>query len=139
LNFLLDTCVISELVKPNPNPGLVAWIESCPEQNLFLSSLTIGEIQRGVSKLTESHKKKELQSWLDRELVSRFGDRIAGVDVKVSKTWGMVQAESESNGIRMPAIDALIASTALVYDMTIVTRNVEDMKPSGVNLFNPWE
>jgi predicted nucleic acid-binding protein len=139
LNFLLDTCVISELVKPKPSRGVIEWITSCHEQNLFLSALTIGEIQRGVSKLPESRKKKDLQSWLDHELVHRFGGRIVPIDARVSQMWGRIQAESESHGIKMPVIDCLIASTAIVHDMTVATRNVDDMKPSGVKLFNPWD
>ncbi len=139
MSFLLDTCVISELVKVKPNRRVTKWIKSCDEENLFLSSLTIGEIQRGVSKLPESRKKNDLQFWLDHELIMRFDGRILTIDARVSQMWGKIQAKSESDGIKMPVIDCLIASTAIVHDMTVVTRNIDDMNPSGVKLFNPWE
>lgn len=139
MNFLLDTCVISELVKAKPHTNVVKWVKSRREENLFLSSLTIGEIQKGISKLPASQKKDDLKSWLDYELITRFDRRILGIDVKVAQKWGEIQAISENDGLKLPTIDSLIASVAIVYDMTVVTRNVDDMKPSGAKLFNPWD
>ncbi|MFC1824071.1 type II toxin-antitoxin system VapC family toxin [Thermodesulfobacteriota bacterium] len=138
MNFLLDTCVLSELVKPRPNKKVIAWITSCREQNLFLSVITVGEIQKGVSLLPKSNKKNELHSWLESELIKRFDRRILGIDVHVARKWGEIQALSEKNGTPMPVIDSLIAAIGLIYDLTVTTRNTEDMKSTGVRLFNPW-
>ncbi len=139
MNYLLDTCVISELIKPKPSSKVIKWLRSCQEESLFLSSLTIGEIQKGISKLPDSRKRKKLQIWLDSELTQRFDKRIIGIDFKVAQKWGEIQASSEIAGVKMPVIDSLIASIGLLYDMTVVTRNTADMKNSGVRLFNPWE
>ncbi len=138
MKFLLDTCVISELIKPKPSLKVIKWLRSSHEGNLFLSSLTIGEIQKGISKLPESRKKNELQTWLDVELAKRFKERILAIDMTVAKKWGEIQASSEMAGSNMPVIDSLIASIGLAYDMVVVTRNTDDMKSSGVGLFNPW-
>ena len=139
MNYLLDTCVISELIKPKPSSTVIKWLRSCQEESLFLSSLTIGEIQKGISKLPDSRKRKKLQGWLDSELTQRFDRRIIGIDFKVAQKWGEIQASSEIAGTKIPVIDSLIASIGIVYDMTVVTRNTGDMKNSGVRLFNPWE
>jgi len=139
LNYLLDTCVISELVKPRPSSKVLKWLRSCQDGNLFLSSITIGEIQKGISKLPNSQKKYKLQEWMDSELIKRFDKRIMGIDYKVAQKWGKIQASSEIAGTKMPVIDSLIAAIGLVFDMTVVTRDTSGMKNSGVKLFNPWQ
>jgi predicted nucleic acid-binding protein len=139
LNYLLDTCVISELIKPKPNSKVIKWLRSCRDESLFLSSLTLGEIQKGISRLPNSRKKIKFQNWLDSELIQRFDERVLGIDFKVAQKWGEIQASSEIAGIKMPVIDSLIASIGIVFDMTVVTRNTADMKNSGVRLFNPWK
>ena len=139
MNYLLDTCVISELIKPKPSSKVTKWLRSCQDETLFLSSLTIGEIQKGISKLPNSQKRINLQAWIDGELIRRFDKRILGIDIKVAQKWGEIQALSEMAGTKMPVIDSLIASIGIVYDMTVVTRDTGGMKKSGVRLFNPWE
>jgi predicted nucleic acid-binding protein len=136
---LLDTCVISELIKPKPNSKVIKWLRSCRDESLFLSSLTLGEIQKGISRLPNSRKKIKFQNWLDSELIQRLDERVLGIDFKVAQKWGEIQASSEIAGIKMPVIDSLIASIGIVFDMTVVTRNTADMKNSGVRLFNPWK
>ena len=139
MNFLLDTCVISELIKPQQNKKVIDWINSCSEGTLFLSSLTIGEIQKGISKLPVSKKKSKLQNWLDQSLFERFERKILPIDYIVAQKWGEILSSSEKKGFRLPAIDSLIAATAIVNNMTLVTRNINDMVYSGVSLYNPWE
>ncbi len=139
MRYLLDTCVISELVKPTPNARLVAWCNRQKEESFFLSCITVGEIQKGISRLPTSEKRRVLQHWLDVDLLERFGQRIIDIDMSVARKWGEVQATAEKAGLKMPVIDSLIASIGLVHEMTIVTRNVQDMQASGVQLFNPWE
>ena len=139
MNYLLDTCVISELVKTKPDLRMVQWIRSQDEENLFLSVITIGEIQKGISKLPDGRKKKQqLQNWLNNELQERFKDRILEITIGTARIWGQVLKACEKKGVILPAIDSLIASQGIFHKMTIVTRNVSDMKPSGAQLFNPW-
>lgn len=139
MNYLLDTCVISELVKTKPDPRVVQWVRSQDEENLFLSVITFGEIQKGISKLPDSRKKKQqLQDWLSKELQVRFKDRILEISVGTARVWGEVLGACEKKGVTLPAIDSLIASQGITHKMTIVTRNISDMEPSGVSLFNPW-
>ena len=124
MNYLLDTCVISELVKPKANPKVIEWIRNRHEQNLFLSSLTIGEIKKGVSKLSESKKKRNLMYWLENDLLERFNQRILAIDVSVAMAWGDMHSACEKKRIQIPVTDGLIASTAMVHGMTLVTRNI---------------
>lgn len=139
MKYILDTCVISELIKPRPNSAVVSWINSHLEENFYLTSITIGEIQRGISKLTESKKKKNLQNWLDSELIVRFDRRILSFGLLESKVWGKIQAQAEKEGNKMPILDGLMTSIAIVHDMGIATRNISDMEISGVDLINPWK
>ena len=139
MRYLLDTCVISELIKPKPKAKVTSWVRSQREEDLFVSALTIGELQKGISKLPASRKKERLQSWLDVALVERFDERLLGIDTKVGKKWGEIQAITETHGRKLPVIDSLIASTAVAHEMVVVTRNIDDMEPTGAMLFNPWE
>ncbi len=138
MKYLLDTCVISELSKPKPNSKVVSWITSKEEDNFCLSSITIGEIQRGIFKLPVSEKKLRLQEWLDVDLINRFSGRIIGIGLDESKKWGEIQAIAEKSGKKMPLFDSLIAAIGLVHGMAVVTRNEDDMKASGVSMINPW-
>ena len=138
MKYLLDTCVISELVKAKPNKKVVSWVTSNDEANFYLSSLTFGELYKGVSRLPDSKRKKKLFLWIELDLKERFAEKILDIDLMVAKTWGEIQGTSESVGNPMPVIDGLIAATALAYDLTVVTRNVTDMQQSGVLLLNPW-
>lgn len=139
MNYLLDTCVISELVKKNPNSKVVKWVSTADENNLFISVLTIGEIHKGIEKLPASKKKESLQNWVNYDLKERFKNRIVDLDLHAATTWGKAQASSELLGKAMPAIDGLIAATGIAYDLTVVTRNTKDMEESKVNLLNPWK
>ena len=139
MNYLMDTCVISEIIKPKPSSKVIKWLRSCQDENLFLSSLTIGEIQKGISKLPDSRKRNKLQEWMDTELIQRFDKRVLVIDIKVAQKWGEIQASSEITGSKMPVTDSFIAATGLVYDMTVVTRDTSGREKSGARLFNPWE
>ncbi|MGA1865566.1 MAG: type II toxin-antitoxin system VapC family toxin [bacterium] len=139
MNYLLDTCVISEMIKSNPNRNVINWITSCQENSFYLSALTIGEIQKGISKLSESKRKNELQSWIDNELRERFLGKILDINIEVAKVWGKIQGNSEKQGVTIPAIDSLIAATGIFYGLIVVTRNIIDMENTGVSLLNPWK
>lgn len=138
MNYLLDTCLISELAKPMPDKKVVNWLLKEKETSFYVSVLTFGELQKGVEKLPESKKKEELKNWIEDELRNRFQNRILGIDMRVSIIWGRIQCSAEKNGKPMPAIASLIAATGIAHDLTVVTRNITDMEQSGVKLFNPW-
>ncbi|MCG8339293.1 MAG: type II toxin-antitoxin system VapC family toxin [Proteobacteria bacterium] len=139
MKYILDTCVVSELAKQKPEQGLIKWINQKDEIDFFLSVLTIGELQKGVSKLEESRNKQTLIQWVESDLIKRFENRILPVTDSVAKKWGKIQGKAELEGKKMPVIDSLIAATGLVYDFEVVTRNTTDMEISGVRLFNPWQ
>ena len=139
MKYLLDTCVLSELIKKNPNQKVVKWVSGNDESNLFISVLTIGEIHKGIEKLQESKKKDKLHQWVNCDLQERFKSRIIDFDLKTAMVWGKVQAHSELSGRGMPAIDGQIVATGISYDLTVVTRNTTDMEISGADLLNPWE
>ncbi|MCI5132125.1 MAG: type II toxin-antitoxin system VapC family toxin [Candidatus Electrothrix sp. EH2] len=138
MNYLLDTCVISELVKPRPNTAVTDWLARIPADRLFLCSLTIGELKRGITRLTDSKKKNRLMMWLET-LLADYGDRILPVDRAVAEAWGIMQARAEDSGQRMSITDGYIAATASVYQMTVVTRNEGDFSPSHQAILNPWK
>ena len=139
MKFLLDTCVISEIIKPQPNENVVTWMRENDEDCMYLSVLSFGEIEKGIEKASDPAKKKVLQKWVENELKERFKHRILDVDMTVVTQWGKVQGKTELAGKPMPTIDGLIAVSGLVYDCVVVTRNIADMQPSGVDLLNPWE
>jgi len=138
VRYLLDTCLISELVTKKPNKKVVAWIEDCAEETLFLSVLTIGEIQKGIARLSEEKRKASLQSWLDSELRERFAGRILSITEEVALTWGILQGEAELKGKSIPTIDGLLGATAICYNLIVVTRNEKDLVGTGAHIFNPW-
>jgi len=138
VNYILDTCVISELIKPKADPQVCSWVDAQDDNHLYLSVITLGEIQKGVSKLDEGVKKTKLQAWLDTELVFRFEGRILAIDVHACKMWGKILAQSEQHGKPLPVIDAMIAAAALVHNMGVVTRNINDMTVPDLMVINPW-
>jgi predicted nucleic acid-binding protein len=138
VKYLLDTCVLSELIKKNPGAKVVKWISQRDESNFFISVLTIGEIHKGIEKLPGSKKKDKLHQWVNYDLKERFRNRIIDFDLKTAAVWGRIQAHSELSGKAMPAIDGQIVATGISYDLTVVTRNIKDMEISGAALLNPW-
>ena len=139
MRFLLDTCVISELVARKPDPGVVQWVDNVDEEKLFLSTITIGEIKKGIEKLAASDRRSALAEWLEDELLVRFKDKILPLDTAVMLVWGKLAADLEKQGKRMPAIDSLLAATALQGRLHLVTRNEDDFAHCGVAVINPWE
>lgn len=139
MSYLLDTCVISELVAKQPNPKVVAWIDSIDDERLYLSVITLGEIERGVERLADSQRKQTLRSWLEMELPMRFAGRILNIDADVMRVWGRLTAQLERQGRPLPAIDSLIAAIAIHANLQIVTRNENDFSGTGVSIINPWK
>jgi len=136
--FLLDTNVISELVRRKPEPKVTTWVEATDEMLLHLSVLTLGEIRKGILSVRDSSRRVALGAWLDSDLVIRFAGRILAIDEAVAERWGQLSAQAELRNSPLPVIDALLAATALQHNLTLVTRNVRDVAATGVPLFNPW-
>ena len=137
--FLLDTNVISELVKPRPEENVTAWLEGTDESLLHLSVLTLGEIRRGIAALSQSRRRATLEAWLDKDLRARFEERILDIDQEVADRWGLLTAAARNSGIVLPVIDGLLAATALEHNLTLVTRDTGQIPSMGVAVFNPWE
>ena len=138
MNYLFDTNVLSELTAKNPDASVVAWAENIDQDNIFLSVVAIGELKKGIEKLPGSRKKKDLISWLENDLLVRFGERIIPLDLPVMLVWGTMVAELEKAGTPLPAIDSLLAASASQRGLTLVTRNTKDFEPAGIPLINPW-
>jgi predicted nucleic acid-binding protein len=139
VSFLLDTSVISELVRKIPYLPVVEWIGAQHESSLYLSVVTIGELEKGIARLPASARKSKLQSWVRRDLVERFGERLLPIDIRAATRWGTLTGESEKRGQPLPVIDSLIAETALAHGLAVVTRNVVDFERCGVACVNPWD
>jgi toxin FitB len=137
--FLLDTNIISELIKPKPEPRLLTWLSGTDENLLYLSVLTLGEIRKGVAMLKEPARRVQLETWLDSELRLRFAGRILTVDDDVADRWGVMVGRAAARKIALPVIDGLLAATALHYNLTLVTRNSKDVAGTEALVFNPWE
>jgi len=139
MNYILDTNVISELVARKPNSKVVAWLESVDSDSIYLSVITLGEIKKGIEKLSASKRKNTLDSWFKEELLTRFHNRILPLDLPVLLTWGELTARLEKHGTPLPAIDSLLAATALQAEFTLVTRNTGDFQLAGISLYDPWQ
>jgi tRNA(fMet)-specific endonuclease VapC len=138
MSFLLDTCVISDLVAKRPNPGVVEWIDAVEDDRLFLSVITLGEVKRGIEKLPDSRRRSTLDEWLNEALLLRFRGRILHIDHRVMLRWGSLTASLELAGRKLPAMDSLIAATSLEHDLQLVTRNVSDFDGTGLVVHDPW-
>lgn len=138
MSFLLDTNVVSEWVKPRPNAGLTEWLSHVEEDDVFLSVVTFAELRFGVERLAAGSRRKRLDEWLRIELPVRFEQRILLVDGAVADEWGRMVARGAGRGKPIGAMDALVASTAEVHGLTLVTRNARDFEGAVESVLNPW-
>jgi predicted nucleic acid-binding protein len=137
MSYLIDTNVLFELLKLQPHTNVVGWFNVVSSESLYLSVLTMGEIRKGIEKLDHSHKKSKLVMWLETELPTWFGDRILAIDQDVAERWGYITAKNTGN---ISAIDSLIAATALVHNLKVVTRNMKDFLIfPDLEVMNPWD
>ena len=137
MSYLLDTNVISELVKNTPNEGVLKWCDGINSEKLYLSVISIGEIRKGVAGIRESHRQEKISLWLEIELPNYFEERILNIDLKIADMWGQLQ--SKNKDYTLPAIDELIAATAQVHNLALVTRNTKDYNQMSINVINPWK
>lgn len=138
MNFLLDTNVVSEWVKPHPNAGVVAWLAEVDEDRVFLSVVTLAELRYGIERMAAGKRRTRLAEWLRDELPLRFEARVLPIDAVVADAWGRVMARSEAVGRPMSVADAFIAATVKVHGLTLVTRNRPDFEPVLKAIVNPW-
>ncbi len=138
MRFLLDTNVVSEWVKTRPDPGLVTWLGGLDEEQVFLSVVTLAELQYGIVRLPTGRRRERLHRWLQDELRERFDGRILPVDHLVALVWGEITAQCAAAGRRIEAMDALIAATARVHALELVTRNAKDFEATRISVRNPW-
>ena len=137
--FLLDTNVVSELMKPQPDPRVVTWVDATPEVLLHLSVITLGEVRKGIDLLPDdSRRRAALLSWLERDVRVRFQERLLVFDDEVAERWGQIEALARKRGLTLPTIDAELAATALHHGLTFATRNTEHIGQAGVPVVNPW-
>jgi predicted nucleic acid-binding protein len=135
---LLDTCVLSELRRPDGDPGVTEAVSELADEDLFLSVLTLGEIARGVELLAAGRKKKALTSWLNG-LATQFGNRVLTIDTETARLWGELAARAQKAGEIIPAIDGLLAATALRHGLHVMTRNTRHFEASGALVLDPWQ
>jgi predicted nucleic acid-binding protein len=135
MSYLIDTNVISEIVRPKPNHKVLNWFETIPNQSIYISVLTLGEIRKGIEKIELRQRKEKLKLWLENELPTWFENRILPIDAQIADRWGQLQAQAKH---LLPAIDSLIAATALNHNLCIVTRNEQDFKFPLLQVVNPW-
>ncbi len=139
MNYLLDTCVISEYTRQKPNPKIIQWVDKRAESQLFLSVITIGEIKKGIELLPEdSTRKQNLAIWLNNDLLQRFSGRIYPVTVDIMLCWGAIVSRLDSAGLTVSTMDSLIAATALSQQAILVSRNEDHFRQAGVEIINPW-
>ncbi|MGO8953727.1 MAG: type II toxin-antitoxin system VapC family toxin [Rhodomicrobium sp.] len=138
MSFLLDTNAVSEWTKPRPDPGLAAWLDSVDEDRTFLSVITLAEIRFGIERLAPGRRRDGLGDWLKHELIPRFDGRVLLVDPGVADAWAMTVSACAGLGRPMGIMDGFIAATAIVHDLTLVTRNTVHFDHAPVRLLNPW-
>jgi predicted nucleic acid-binding protein len=138
MNCLLDTCALSEKLQRRPDPAFVDWIEARDPEELFISVISIGEIEKGIQLLPDTAKKQKLARWFASQLIPFFEDRTLRIGSVEARAWGRIFARSQLDGKKPPVVDSLLAATALTHGLALVTRNEADFMPLGVEVLNPW-
>lgn len=135
MRYLLDTNVISEIRKPEPDRQVLLWLNATGISYSYISVITLGEVRKGIEKLPAGRRRDALMQWLEHTIPEWFAGRIYSIDFNIADTWGRIIATRSTKN----DIDMLIAATALVHGFTLVTRNTKDFTIPGLTLFNPWE
>lgn len=138
MKYLLDTCVLSELVEAAPDAAVMRWMAARKPHELCISAMTFAELQRGIARLPESGRRSELAQWL-QQLEIGFEDRILAFDRSAAQAWAEMTVPAEARGRTLAAFDSIIAATARAHGCRLVTCNVRDFAHAGIDLFNPWE
>ncbi len=136
MSYLLDTNVLSELVRPKPDSNVLRWFDAISDEVLHISVLTLGEIRKGIELLVQHPRQEALRIWLENELPKRFGERVLPISIEIADRWGRLQGTTKKP---LPAVDSLIAATALYHDLRLVTRNKKDFQYPDLQLVCPWD
>ena len=137
MKYLLDTCVLSEFIKSQPDKKVNSWIAKISEADMLISVFTIGELRKGIDKLDAGKRRQKLNLWFQD--IMNWGDgRILEFNKISAKNWGILVAQLETQGRPMPIIDSMIAAVAMTYECTLVTRNVNDFMDVNIPIINPW-
>jgi len=136
MSYLLDTNVLSEMVRKEPNQCVLQWFDKTPDHLLYVSVLTLGEIRKGIEVISDTVRRERVRVWLETDLPTWFGERILPIDSHVADNWGRLCAHM---GRPLPAIDSLLAATALHHKLRLVTRNAKDFNYPSLIVINPWE
>ncbi len=138
MKLLLDTNVLSEVTKPNPDARVLEWLDKLDEDRSFISIVSIAEIRRGVALMDRGRKRDALAEWLAQDLTQRFEHRIIPVDEPVPLAWGDLMGHAKRSGRGLSSMDGLIAATAVAHDLGLATRNTSDFEGFGIELIDPW-
>ena len=137
MSYLVDTNIYSEPVKPKPEPKVVEWLRK-HERELYISTVTIGEIRRGIERLPEGKRKAQLRLWL-QSICDCMKGRVLSFNISTAHVWGQLKAKWDKAGINVPSLDSQIAATAHRHGLTVVTRNNADFNKTGVKILNPFD
>lgn len=138
MSYLLDTNIVSEWVKPRPEPKVVNWLADIDEDRVFLSVVTLAELRHGVERLSVSRRRTRLDEWLRHDLPARFEGRVLPMDETIAAAWGVIVARREAKGRPIGVMDAWIAATAETHELTLVTRNAADFRDAVSAVLDPW-
>ena len=137
MSYLVDTNIYSEPVKPKPEPKVVDWLRK-HEHELYVSTITIGEIRRGIERLPEGKRKTQLRAWL-QSICDCMKGRILSFNISTAHVWGQLKAQWDKAGVSAPSLDSQIAATAHRHGLIVVTRNTSDFDKTGVKTLNPFD
>jgi predicted nucleic acid-binding protein len=138
VNFLLDTNLISEWLRPRPDRGVVEWLAATDEDRVYISVVTMSEIRYGIERMTAGSRRKRIEDWLTTDLPRRFENRILPIDAVIADAWGKIMYRGQAVGRPVGPMDAYIAATAETRDLTLVTRNVSDFDTLRIPVISPW-
>ena len=136
--FLLDTNIVSETIKPKPEPRVVDWLETQVSADLFLAAQTLGELFRGARKVKEDTRRERFERWIEQDLAQQFEGRVLPFDGPTAALWGRLMGDGDRAGRTPAAADAQIAAVAIHHQLTLITRNVKDFEHFDLKLLNPW-
>jgi tRNA(fMet)-specific endonuclease VapC len=138
MRYLIDTCVFAEYAKPRQTTAVTDWVDDLPYDIVFVSVLTIGEMEKGILRMPPSRRKTSLAAFLE-DLIVRVGDHVLDVKTSTVRLWAEMVNDLERRGRPLPIIDSLLAATALEHGLTLVTRNESDFAQTGVKILNLWQ
>ena len=138
MKFLLDTNVLSEIRRPQPNRGVLEWLDQLDEDRAFISVISLAEIRRGIALMDQGRRREALAEWLAHDLPQRFSGRVLPIDEQAAYAWGDLMAEAKRRGIGIGSMDGLLAASAIAHELTLATRNAKDFLDLEIRIFDPW-